>query len=273
MVDDEFIETMGIEILKGRDFDKQYGTDNRSVLLNEAAVRYIGWENPIGQYISYPGNGNQRFQVVGVMKDFHVQSFHSIIEPFALFHESSETYALNHEYMAIRMQKGREASLIKKTKAIMAAINPALPFNFSFLNEDYNTYYQLENRLGAVLGFFTTLSIFIACLGLFGLIAFTIEQRTKEIGIRKVLGASVVGIVGLLAKDYLKLVLFAFILALPFSWYYMNDWLNDFAYRIDMEWWMFAISGVAALVIAFLTISFQSARAAMANPIESLKTE
>ena len=273
MVDDDFMETMDIELLDGRDFDKQYGTDNRSVILNEAAVKFVGWKNPIGQYIRYPGNQNQRFQVVGVMKDFHTHSFRNQIIPFALFHESSETYNINQEFIALRLQKGSEAKVIKKAKAILANFNNGVPFSFTFLNEDYNSLYQSEMRIGSILGVFTSLSIFIACLGLLGLIAYTIEQRRKEIGIRKVLGASVSGIIGLLAKDYLKLVLLAFFIAIPFSWYFMTDWLNDFAYRIDLEWWMFAIAGIAAVVIAFATIGIQSARAALVNPIESLKTE
>ena len=273
MVDDDFVETMDIALLEGRDFDKQYGTDNQSVILNEAAVKFVGWENPIGQYIRYPGNQNQRFQVVGVMKDFHTHSFRNQIIPFALFHESSETYNINQEFIALRLQKGSESKVIQEAKTILANFNDGVPFNFTFLNEDYNSLYQSETRIGSILGVFTTLSIFIACLGLLGLIAYTIEQRRKEIGIRKVLGASVSGIIGLLAKDYLKLVLIAFLIAIPFSWYFMTDWLNDFAYRIDLEWWMFAIAGIAAVVIAFATIGIQSARAALVNPIESLKTE
>ena len=273
MVDDDFTETMDIEILQGRDFDEQYGTDNRAVILNEAAVRYIGWENPIGQYIRYPGNQNQRFQVVGVMKDFHSQSFHSLIEPFALFHESSETYSLNHEFLALRIQKGTETKVIEKSKALLAEFNLGIPFTFSFLNEDFNRLYQLENQLGNMLSVFTFLSIFIACLGLLGLIAYTIEQRTKEIGIRKVLGASVGGIIRLLAKDYLKLVAIAFVIAIPFSWYFMNGWLNDFAYRIELQWWMFVVAGVATVLIAFATIGVQSAKAALANPVEAIKSE
>ena len=273
LVDDDFVETMRIKILQGRDFDEQYGTDNRSVILNEAAVRYIGWENPIGQYIRYPGNGNQRFQVVGVMKDFHALSFRSLIEPFALFHESSETYQLNHGFLAVNIQAGSETKVIEQSKSLLSNLNPSLPFSFSFLNEDFNRLYQLENQLGSMLSVFTFLSIFIACLGLLGLIAYTIEQRTKEIGIRKVLGASVAGIVSLLAKDYLKLVGIAFLIAAPFSWYFMNNWLNNFAYRIELEWWMFVVAGIAAVVIAFATIGIQSIKAALRNPVKAIKAE
>ena len=273
LVDDDFMETMDIKLLQGRDFDKQFGTDNRSVILNEAAVKYVGWENPVGQYIRYPGNQNQRFQVIGVMKDFHTHSFRNQIVPFGLFHESSETYNLNQEFIALRLQANSESTVIKQAKSLLANFNNGVPFNFTFLNEDYNQLYQTESRIGSILSVFTTLSIFIACLGLLGLIAYTIEQRTKEIGIRKVLGASISGIVSLLAKDYLRLVGIAFLIAIPFSYYFMNDWLNDFAYRIELEWWMFVVAGLAAIIIAFVTIGFQSARAALVNPIESLKVE
>jgi len=161
MVDDDFVETMDIQLLEGRDFDKQYGTDNRSVILNEAAVRFVGWENPIGQYIRYPGNQNQRFQVVGVMKDFHTHSFRNQIQPFALFHESSETYNIDQAFIALRLQKGSEAKVIKAVKTILADFNNGVPFNFTFLNEDYNSLYQTETRISSILSVFTTLSIFI----------------------------------------------------------------------------------------------------------------
>ncbi|MEM1122992.1 MAG: ABC transporter permease [Bacteroidota bacterium] len=273
MVDDNFIKTMDIELLMGRDFDEQYGTDHQAVILNEAAVKYVGWENPVGQYIRYPGNENQRFQVVGVIKDFHTHSFRNQIVPFALFHESSKTYDVNQTFVALRLQQGSEAKVINRAKLLLAQFNDGVPFNFTFLNEDYNILYQTETRIGSILSVFTTLSIFIACMGLLGLIAYTIEQRTKEIGVRKILGASAVGIVGLLAKDYLKLVGLAFLLAIPFAYYFMNDWLNDFAYRIELEWWMFAVAGFAAIAIAFLTIGWHSLRAALSNPVDSLRAE
>ncbi|MEM6317439.1 MAG: ABC transporter permease [Bacteroidota bacterium] len=272
-VDDDFLETMDIELIAGRDFDEQYGTDDRAVILNEAAVRYVGWENPIGQYIRYPGNENQRFQVVGVVKDFHTHSFRSPIEPFGFFHESSNSFDLPYSFLAVRLQAGKERQVISAAEALLQQLNPGVPYTFTFLNEDYERLYQTESRIGSILSVFTTLSIFIACLGLLGLIAFTIEQRAKEIGIRKVLGASVTGIMTLLAKDYLKLIMVAFALAIPSSWYFMNDWLNDFAYRIELKWWMFAVTGLATVVIALVTIGWQSGKAALANPIAAIKTE
>ena len=271
MVDDNFVETMGIEIIAGRNFDEQYGTDHQSVILNETAVKYVGWENPIGKYISY--DNHRRFQVIGVMKDFRTHSSRNPIITFGLFHESSEAYNEPQSFIALRLQNGSEAKVIKEAKDLLAKFGNGLPFNFTFLNENYNNLYQSETRIGGILSVFTSLSIFIACLGLLGLIGYTIEQRTKEIGIRKILGASITGIVSLLAKDYLKLVFIAFLIAVPFSYYFINDWLNDFAYRIELEWWMFTLSGVAAGLIAFATIGWQSAKAALNNPIDSLKTE
>ncbi len=271
MVDDDFMQTMGIELIAGRNFDEQYGTDHQSVILNETAVKYVGWENPIGKYISY--DNNRRFQVIGVMKDFRTHSSRNPIYTFGLFHESSNAYNEPQSFIALRLQPGSETKVIKETKALLAKFGNGLPFHFSFLNEDYNRLYQSETRIGRMLGIFTSLSIFIACLGLLGLIAYTIEQRTKEISVRKILGASVSGIVGLLAKDYLKLVFIAFLIAVPFSYYFINDWLNDFAYRIELKWWMFTLSGVVAGLIAFATIGWQSAKAALNNPIDSLKME
>ncbi len=273
LVDEDFVPTMNIQLLAGRNFDEQFGTDHAAVIINETAANIIGWEEPVGKYIRYPGNGDQRFQVVGVMKDFHTHSFRSLIEPFALFHESSNTYNLNQEFMAVRLGTGQEADFIDKAVQLWNTFSPDAPFDFSFLQEDYTSLYQSESRLGNVLWVFTVLSIFIACLGLLGLIAFMIEQRTKEIGIRKVLGASVAGITTLLAQRYIGLIFIAFLVAIPFSWYFMNHWLADFEYRIDIEWWMFAIAGVGAIIIAAITISFQSIKAAVANPIHSLRSE
>ena len=273
MVDDDFIKTLDIELVEGRDFDVQFGTDSMGVILNEAAVRTIGWDNPIGKYLTYPGNQNQGFQVIGVMKNFHIQSFRNPIEPFALFHESSKTFSPDRTFVALRLKPQKEQLVLQQTKALWSQFAPDIPVGFSFMNEDYNALYQSETRLGSVLSVFTLLSIFIACLGLFGLIAYSVEQRTKEIGIRKVLGASVVHITGLLAKDYLKLVSIAFLLAILPAWYFMNDWLNDFEYQIKMQWWVFGLAGVLAISLALITVSFQSIKAALSNPIESLRSE
>lgn len=272
--DTRFMPTLGIDIVAGRNFQDDHSlADSCSVILNEAAVRAIGWENPVGKWLRYPGNGNQRFQVVGVMRDFHLGSVRGEIEPAAIFHRSSKTYQVWASYLVARLRPGAEQSALEKTAALWAAAIPNAPFHFDFLDASFARLYRSEAKMGSVLGVLTGLAIFIGCLGLFALAAFTAERRTKEIGIRKVLGASVTSITGLLAKDFLWLLVAAFVIASPVAYFFMQKWLADFAYRIDIRWWMFAGAGTAAVAIALLTVGFQSAKAALANPVESLKNE
>lgn len=274
LVDDDFIPTLGIGLASGRNFSiTEFPSDSSGVILNEAAVRMIGWANPIGQWLTYPGGDNTRYRVVGVMKDFHLASLRTAIEPFALFHQRSHSYTLPTSLLAVRLQPGSENAAIARIEKQWKATAPNMPFDYAFLDEDFDALYRSEEKLGAVLGSFTALAIFIACLGLFGLIAFAVEQRTKEIGIRKVLGASITSIVGLLSKDFLKLVFFAFLLAAPLAYYFMDQWLQDFVYRIDMPWWVFMLAGATALALAFFTVGVQSVKAAVANPAETLKSE
>jgi putative ABC transport system permease protein len=274
MTDGWFVPVMGIQMVQGRNFFTAPGlADSTSVILNESAVKAIGWTDPIGKWLKYPGNGNQRFQVVGVMKDFHIASLKSSIEPIALFHQSSKTYRVWAHYMAIRLQPGTEKQAIEKVTGLWAAAIPAVPFEYDFLDASFARLYTSEARTGAVLGVFTGLALLIGCLGLFALAAFTAEQRTKEIGIRKVLGASVASVTGLLARDFLKLVLLAFMLATPVAWYCMRQWLSDFVYRVEMRPFLFIMTGLAALGIAALTVGYHSLRSALANPVDSLKNE
>ncbi len=274
LTDADFINTLGIEIIKGRGFyPNNAKSDSTSIILNEAAAKSIGWEDPIGKWITYPGNGNQRFQVVGIMRDFHLGSVQTVIEPTAIFHESSNTYQTWASYLSLRLQPGTEKAAIGKVQNLWSKDLPNAPFEYSFLDDSFKNLYQQEQKGATILTLFTVLALFIGCLGLFALAAYTAEQRTKEIGIRKVLGASVLGITSLLARDFIKLVAIAIVLACPIAWYFMNQWLADFAYRIDMQWWMFLLVGLLALVIAVLTIGFQSVKAALANPVTSLKSE
>ncbi|MEM8523121.1 MAG: ABC transporter permease [Bacteroidota bacterium] len=270
--DDDFLPTMGIELVAGRNFDEARGMDADAVIVNEATVNFVGWENPVGKRLSYPGD-NREYIVVGVMKNFHPQSLRHSIEPFAIFHESSNSYDNGRSYIAAKIQAGEERIVLDEVKQMWSNFAPQAPFSFSFLDEDINAQYQSEERLASMLSTFTFLSIFIACLGLLGLITYITQQRTKEIGIRKVLGASVSSIVGLLSKDFLKLLVIALIIASPIAYYFMNNWLQNFAYSIDIQWWIFALAGFAAIVIAFLTVSFQSVRAALVNPVKSLRNE
>jgi len=273
LTDANFAPTLGIEIIAGRNFQSNSKLDSTSVILNESAVKAMGWNDPIGKWMRYPGNENQRFQVIGVMRDFHLASVKNLIEPTALFHESSKTYQTWGSYIAVRLKAGTEKAAIDKTAALWKTAVPGAPFEYDFLDAAFARLYREEAKTASVLGVFTGLALFIGCLGLFALATFTAEQRTKEIGIRKVLGASVAGITGLLAKDFLKLVGVAIVIALPIAYYFMQQWLDDFVYRIELQWWMFAMAGGVAVAIAFLTVSFQSVKAALANPVKSLRSE
>ncbi|MBK7936262.1 MAG: ABC transporter permease [Lewinellaceae bacterium] len=273
LTDADFVPALGIEMLAGRNFMPHSKSDSTAVILNESAVRAIGWEHPVGQWMRYPGNENQRFQVIGVMRDFHTASVKMAIEPTALFHESSKTYRTWGSYVAVRLRPGAEKAAIEKASALWKMAVPGAPFEYKFLDASFARLYQQEAKTGSVLGIFTGLALFIGCLGLFALAAFTAEQRTKEIGVRKVLGATVANITGMLAKDFLKLVVIAIVIAVPPAYYLMQKWLSDFVYRIDIQWWMFAGAGLAAVLIAFLTVSFQSVKAALANPVKSLRSE
>ncbi len=271
MVDNDFIPTLKIQISKGRNFSKEFN-DSASVIINETAATKIGWKEPVGKYLGYPGN-SQRFKVIAVVKDFNIASFHELVEPFALFNTSSKTYNLHTSFISVRLQPGKINEQISSIEAKWKGFAPATPFDFSFLDSEFDALYRSEQRMGTVFGIFTFLSIFVACLGLFGLSIFTAERRKKEIGVRKVLGASVQTVVGLLSKEFLKLVTIATLIAFPVAWLAMNKWLQDFAYRINMGWWIFFIAGVLALAIALVTVSYQAIRAAIANPINSLRSE
>nr|MCU0341840.1 ABC transporter permease [Spirosomataceae bacterium] len=250
LTDEDFAPTLQLKITAGRNFKANSLIDSNSVILNETAVKVIGWKNPIGKWLRYPGNQNQRFQVVGVMKDFHLTSVRAAIEPVALFHESSKTYQTWGSYMAVRLQPNTEKAVIEKITTLWKTAIPNVPFEYDFLDTAFANLYQTETKTASILLVFTLLALFIGCLGLLALATFMAEQRTKEIGIRKVLGASVVSITTLLSKDFLKLVLVAIVIASPIAYYFMDKWLADFAYRIQISWWIFAAAGALAVLIA-----------------------
>jgi putative ABC transport system permease protein len=274
MVDEEFIPALQIKLLKGRNFSKDFN-DSTSVIVNETALKQIGWKDPLGKYINYPGNNNQRFKVIGVVKDFDVASLRigDTTVPFALFHSSSKTYQIGTSYILASVQSNKMKSVLNQLEANWKSFAPAVPFEYSFLDKNFETLYNSEQRMGTVFGIFTCLSVVVACLGLFGLSVYTAERRTREIGIRKVLGATVQNLVTLISKEFVKLVLIAAIIAFPLAWWAMNKWLQNFAARVNIEWWVFIGAGVLAALIALLTISFQSIKTAMANPVKSLRTE
>ena len=272
LVDAQFISTLNLKLMDGRGFDNDFN-DSLSVIINEAAAKQIGWEKPIGSMIRYPGGNMESYKVIGVLKDFNIESLHSHIEPFALFSNTSKSYDTGVSYITFKLKSGNTKEILETIQNKWKNYQPDIPFEYSFLDDDLNTAYIADQRQASLLGVFTFLTIFIACMGLLGLIAFTAQQKTREIGIRKVLGASISEIVQLLAIDFVKVVIIALLIASPIAWYFMNDWLQDFAYRIDIPWWVFALSGVMALSIAMLTMGFQAIKAASANPVKSLRTE
>jgi putative ABC transport system permease protein len=272
MVDEAFVPTMNIKVVQGRNFSKEF-SDSASIILNEEAVQQIGWKEPIGKWIEYPGGNNVRFKVIGIVKDFNVQSLQATIIPFALFHTASKTYDLGTTHIVAKIRSQDLSHVIGQLETKWKSFVTGEPFDYNFLDAEFDAQYRSEQRLGSIFSIFATLSIFIACLGLFGLSAFMAERRKKEIGVRKVLGASVPGVVALLSKDFLKLTLVATIIGFPVAWYFMNKWLEDFAYRINISWTIFLIAGLSTLLITLVTISFQAISAAVANPVKSLRTE
>jgi len=271
MVDESFIPTLGIKVVQGRNFSKAF-SDSASIILNQEAVRQIGWKDPIGKWVDYPGGDNVRFKVIGVVKNFNIESLQAAITPFALFHLSSKTYDFGHNVIA-KVRSQDLSKVINQVESKWKSFASAEPFDYNFLDAAFDSQYRSEQRLGSIFSIFAVLSIFIACLGLFGLSAFMAERRTKEIGVRKVLGASVSNVVVLLSKDFLRLTLIAIVIAFPVAWYFMNKWLEDFAYRINITWTIFLIAGFGTLIITLVTISFQAIGAAVANPVKSLRTE
>jgi len=271
MVDESFIPTLGIKVVQGRNFSKAF-SDSASIILNQEAVRQIGWKDPIGKWVDYPGGDNVRFKVIGVVKNFNIESLQAAITPFALFHLSSKTYDFGHNVIA-KVRSQDLSKVINQVESKWKGFASAEPFDYNFLDAAFDSQYRSEQRLGSIFSIFAALSIFIACLGLFGLSAFMAERRTKEIGVRKVLGASVSNVVVLLSKDFLRLTLIAIVIAFPVAWYFMSKWLEDFAYRINITWTIFLIAGFGTLIITLVTISFQAIAAAIANPVKSLRTE
>lgn len=272
IVDESFVPTLKLKVIEGRNFSKNF-TDSASVLLNETAAKLMGWKHPIGKHITYPGGGNTKFTVVGVLKDFNVESLHQIVQPFALFYTTSKTYKVNTSYVTVRVKPGDYSRTIDAIAAVWKKFEPDNPFEYSFMDDDFDALYRTDQTAGKVFGTFTGLSIAVACLGLLGLAMYTAERRTKEIGIRKVLGASVNSIVSMLSKELLKLVIIASIIAFPVAYYAMNKWLQDFAYPTAISWWIFGMAAFITMIIALVTVSFQSIKAALMNPVKSLRSE
>lgn len=279
IIDTDYIPTMGMHMVAGRNFSRTFGTDQEEgFILNETAVRNFGFGTPqqaLGKEILWPkwvhrnpADTLKRGKIIGVVNDFNYKSLHQTIEPLVL-----HIFPAVFSSLVVRVQPDDLQTTLDFLKAEWQKQAPDWPFEYQIVDQQFAAFYRSEQLFGTLFSLFTGLSIFIACLGLFGLATFMAQQRTKEIGVRKVLGASVASITLLLSKDFLKLVVIAIIVASPIAWYVMTKWLADFAYRIDMAWWMFAGAGLLAVGIAFVTVSFQSIKAALANPIKSLRRE
>jgi putative ABC transport system permease protein len=273
-VDDSYLQTLGMRLLAGRLFSKDFAADstNNSIILNEQAVKDFGFKSPedaVGKNIAATRNGELLFPIVGVVKDFHFKGLHSRIESYGFLLNRRQDYS----YVIAHVKANDVRSTLDKVNASWSKLNPNEPFEYSFLDQDFQKNYQAEERLAAIIRYFTIVAIFISCLGLFGLTTFSVEQRTKEIGIRKVLGASTGGLVTLVSKDFLVLVLISFVIASPLAWYFINKWLQDFAYKAPFTIWIVLLGCAIAFFIAFLTISVQAVKVALTNPVKNLRTE
>ncbi len=256
---------MKLQLKEGRDFSKDYA-DSASYILNETAVNRIGYKDPIGMPVIW---GSHRGTIIGVIKDFHFSSMHAPIEPLIIRLDENWPWGT----ILVRTRAGKTKDAIAGLQSICKTLNPKFPFTYQFSDLAYANLYQSEQVVSKLSDYFALLAILISCLGLFGLATFVAAQRVKEIGVRKVLGASVGDIVTMFSGNFLKLVGIAILVAFPVAWWAMNNWLQNFAYKIDIEWWIFAVAGVVTVFIALLTVSYQSIKAALSNPVKSLRTE
>jgi predicted permease len=260
----DFIETMGMHIKDGRSFSKSYGSDSSKLILNEAAIKAMHMKDPVGKTVRLFGKD---MQIIGVVKDFHFESMHEAIKPCVI------NLVPQGGTIVASIQGNHQKAIINAIQYLYEKFNPGFPFTFNFLDEAYQQQYESETTVSALSKYFAGLAIIISCLGLFGLAAFTAQKRRKEIGIRKVVGASVSNITAMLSKDFIKLICISLIIAFPVSWWLMHSWLQSFAYRINISIFVFVVAGAAVALITLITISFQSVKAAIANPVKSLRTE
>ena len=274
MIDADYLPTLDIKLAAGRNFSSKIESDKYgSALINETLMKQLGWKNPAGKRIRFKyddkGSVGER-TIIGVVKDFHTYSLQHKVEPLVMLMPPAASMEDNL-YVKINTSKTKEAlAYIEKVYKQFDSNNPV---EFNFLDQNFMKQYAAEEKQGTVLLMFTILVVFIACMGLFGLVTLTAAQRAKEVGIRKVLGASVGNIVGVLTKDLIKLVIIAFLIALPITWFGMSKWLENFQYRINISWWIFLVAGLSAIFISIITLSIQAVRAAIANPVISLRSE
>jgi putative ABC transport system permease protein len=277
VIADGLEETLGFTLKEGRFFSEETA-DSLSIMLNESAVKVMGLENPIGRKlinIRQDNNGNRIevfYTITGIVNDFNFISLKEEITPLVLL--SNEAFGNGFAYVMARVKGGQIPEAIQSIEKLWKEVNPEQSFKFSFLDENINAQYEAEQKSGSLFAIFSGLAIFVSCIGLFALSAYITSLRTKEIGVRKVLGSSVAGVVILLSKDFTKMILLAFVMAVPIAWYVMETWwLQNFAYRIDISLWIIFVSGAAALLIAWITVSYQSIKAAIQNPVGSLRSQ
>ena len=268
-VDYDYLKTLDIKLTAGRDFDRNFATDSiTSVVVNETMAKLIGDKDVVNKFL-WPDSSKPKLQVIGVIPNFHLYSLHEKIDPLTMQigHSTSMGYAL------LRLKTGNIVSMMDKVKKFWKSEFPDKEFQGSFLDENTDRWFKKEQQLSAIYSIAAGIAIIISCMGLFAIAMLMIEQRIKEIGVRKTLGASVQGIVTMLCKDFIKLVFISIVIASPIAWYAMNNWLKDFAYHISIQWWVFVLTGLLAIAIAVLTVGYQSIRAALMNPVKSLKSE
>jgi putative ABC transport system permease protein len=269
-VDYNYIQTLGMELADGRNFSKSFGTDSTGIIINEETAKAFGWgKNALGHNLTRPDNDGTKltYHVIGVVKNFHFKSFHESISPLVMVLNN------NNENLIVKTNTRDIGGLLNTMKKNWNDLKGEVPFSYTLLDDRFKNTYQSEEKVGLILSIFAGVTIFVACLGLLGLATFTAEQRTKEIGIRKVLGASITNIVSLLSIDFIKLVFIAFVIATPVAWYMMNKWLQDFAYKTNISAWIFLLAAVLAIAITIITVSFRAIRAAVVNPVNSLRSE
>jgi ABC-type antimicrobial peptide transport system permease subunit len=266
VVSPEYVSTMHLQLIEGRDFYSTPGADSTGIIINESMARLMGKAGKTGSLVT---DGSYKLQVVGIIKDFVYNNMYGAADPLVMFCGSYSATQLT-----IRFKPNADLTqALAKTESVMKADNPGYPFEYKFYDEDFNAFFATETLIGKLAGVFSVLAIFISCLGLFGLAAYTAERRTREMGIRKVLGASVHGLAGLLSKEFLQLVALSCIIAFPVAWWAMHNWLRDYEYRTAMHWWVFALAALSSLAIALITVTFQAVKAAMVNPVKSLRME
>jgi putative ABC transport system permease protein len=267
-VNPEYVSTMGMHLKSGRDFYSDIKSDSNNIIINEALAKLLGKKDVVGSIVTRDG-GNERYTVVGVINDFVYNSMYAAAAPLILYSDTS-----NVNFLTVRFKQNADLkTALAKVEAIVKSDNPGYPVEFNFVDEQFNQLFKTETLIGKLASVFAVLAIIISCVGLFGLAAYTAERRTKEIGIRKVLGASAQGLAGLLSKDFIQLVAISCLIAFPVAWWMMHNWLQDYEYRIDISWWIFIAAGLLAILIALITVSFQAIRAALMNPVKSLRTE